>query len=435
MAVSQLTLPTLPTEVVELIALATERSDLLNLRLACKTLSRKTCRVFVQRYFANLRTDLSSKSLQKIHEISQSEHICEHVLCLVISDKPTGEKRVDLGQGFHWPRRPSGRLINPQQIVCVRALQDMLQKCLTNCRSFRIHGSEALELDPSKDDCILPFDVIYIILDIVADTGIHIQSLNLEIHGELLKEREFDVSMCQQPRFQKAWSSIKELRLNCSYPSRSDYGDLITGLITHACSLRALSLRSLPDFGSDVLGLCIISNAIPSSLQELILSANDFGPTTLARLIRPCRNTLRRIEFYGCFLSKGDSWVKVLHHLRDQYPSLESLTVDNAFEGEEGEEKHVIFRPSTHEQMPESRFKTVIFVPCQPCALSTPNQGALSWRNKKNLETILYKDCPPRESITGVRYEGSRMTEALAMIIQSMYLVDDSDYDDVTKAT
>lgn len=63
-------LPSLPVELVELIAGFLDADGLLALRCVCRELQRKTFHHFAQRFFSSIKTDLSGESLRRINSLS-----------------------------------------------------------------------------------------------------------------------------------------------------------------------------------------------------------------------------------------------------------------------------------------------------------------------------------------------------------------------------
>jgi len=153
-----LTLPTLPIEVVELIAHALEPNQLFSLRLVCKQLHQKTLHPFGT-CFTTIRTDLSRKSLQKLQAVSENAQLQQHVQILLVIK---GEDDT-LGRGFQWHRHSSGHTEAP--LPGLEKLQDILVHNLPNCRSFHIRSLGGSD-DESND--LTPSDAIAIILSIVA---------------------------------------------------------------------------------------------------------------------------------------------------------------------------------------------------------------------------------------------------------------------------
>ena len=152
------TLPTLATELVELIAWWLKPADLCSLQLVCKNLHQKSIRVFGT-CFTTIRTDLSQESLQKLQEISEDDNLRLYVQELFIQ----GNKRAQLGQGFQWHRHSSGYLEAP--LPGFEKLQHLLAHNLPNCRSFHIWGPGCGPYD--KFDTFTPNDVIALILRMV----------------------------------------------------------------------------------------------------------------------------------------------------------------------------------------------------------------------------------------------------------------------------
>ncbi len=92
--------PTLAIEIIEVIATFPEPVDLRFLRLVCRELNKKILHYFRLANFTTIQTDLDRKSLQRLQNITRSEHLAVHVQCLHF--KHTGDGK--LGRGFDWRR-------------------------------------------------------------------------------------------------------------------------------------------------------------------------------------------------------------------------------------------------------------------------------------------------------------------------------------------
>ena len=230
-------LPTLAIEIVEIITVLIDAADLRSLRLVCRELNDKTLRDFGLTNFATVQTDLSRKSLQRLQDISESEHLAVRVQYLHIKRKHDGK----LGRGFDWHRHTSGCLADGPNGA--NLLQDILSQKLLKCRSFHIHSYDEYQ-PPHETDCLIPSDAVGIILSVVAKAGLALRAFTIQCshdgNGRLDTPR-LQIPLSQTPDFVAAWSHIEELVLN--YAMTFDQEDWVIQLIASAPRLRKLSLR------------------------------------------------------------------------------------------------------------------------------------------------------------------------------------------------
>jgi hypothetical protein len=93
-------IPTLAIEIIELIATFQEPVDLRSLRLVCREINKKTLHYFRLANFTTIQTDLDRKSLQRLQNITKSEHLAVHVQCLHFKHTDDGR----FGRGLDWRR-------------------------------------------------------------------------------------------------------------------------------------------------------------------------------------------------------------------------------------------------------------------------------------------------------------------------------------------
>lgn len=197
------TLPTLPVEVVELIAHALEPNGLFSLRLVCRALLQKTLHSYGT-LFATMQTDLSYESLQKLRAVSEDAQLKPRVQTLLI------EKGEDdtFGRGFQWPRHSSGHTEAP--LPGLEKLQDILVHKLPNCRSFHICSPGISDEDT---DGLTPTDAIAIILSIVANTNLPVKSFIVDISSCWINGKRLQMCQYRQRSFRSGWSHVQELSL------------------------------------------------------------------------------------------------------------------------------------------------------------------------------------------------------------------------------
>ena len=193
-------LATLAVEVTELIASHLEPAGLCSLRLACRSLNEMCFRCFGAKLFATVKTDLSSKSLQRLHRIAGTKHLAQYVKAFGVEKPhhdhpqyqydpdlysnpdttPHGCKDTDLGEGFEWPRSRSEVIIKPH--IAFDVLQDALMNKFINCRSFYIKSFEDHELYHDTD-LIQADDVIGFLLSIFNHGEMIIESFSVVCKG------------------------------------------------------------------------------------------------------------------------------------------------------------------------------------------------------------------------------------------------------------
>lgn len=307
-----LTLPTLPVEVIELIAHTLEPSQLFSLRLVCKQLQQKTLYPF-GKCFTTFPTDLSRRSLKTLQLVSQNAQLQQCVQTLLI-----GMVEDDiLGGGFQWHQHSPGHTEAP--LPGLEKLQDILVHNLPNCRSFHIKsGSQSIEES----------DAIGIILSIITRTSLPVKSFIVDFSSGVVDEKRLQMWQYRQPSFRSGWSHVQELSF--VHVLASETFDWAIDLIVDATSLRKLSLAW--DFGrsaSFIERLCS-SNAL-HGLQSFSLDHAHVASDKLSELLVRSRYSLRALSFRHVAIESGSDWPTVLGQLSDQLPFLENISMRYLF--------------------------------------------------------------------------------------------------------
>ena len=230
-------LSTLPVEVIEVIANALDSTDLSSLRLTCKELNRRTLCYFAQTFFATVRTDLSPKSLQKLHDISENEQFKHRAQNLLIRKWDD-----ELGQGFQWHRHASCHVEAPLS-PGVRTLQELLVNKLVNCRSFHIHSRGGVE-EYYESTYLLSSDAVGIILGIIAETALPVKSFIVNFRKQasgFVDSYRLQTPLYQQSSFKNAWAQTQELSLECCL--MADTVIWASDLVLPSTNLKKLSLH------------------------------------------------------------------------------------------------------------------------------------------------------------------------------------------------
>ena len=390
------TLPTLATELVELIASWLEPTDLCSLRLVCKNLRQKSIRVFGA-CFTTVRTDLSQKSLQKLQEISENENLRLYVQTLLIK----GNKRKGLGRGFQWHRPFSGHL--EALLPGLEMLQYLLAHKLPNCRSFHIYDQDW----PRKFvyDPFIPSDVVGLILRVVPSLGVDasksppVKSFIVDFSSPCVDvtpsctgsvdANRLHMWQYRQPSFRKAWAHIQEIVLCLAMkPDTLDWG---IDLITDATCLRKLSVtvgysESFPFLER----LCELTSL--DGLESFKLAEAYTSVEILSRLIDRWYDTLRELSLSKICLQRPTDWLIVLARLGNQAPFLHSLSIYSL----------------TTSEYESDRTMTFVSLEIDPVV---PDSGGRKF--------TLIKDRVWRE-ITGVQYQGPRVDMALDKLLKAL---------------
>jgi hypothetical protein len=314
-----LSLYALPAEVIEHIAKELELADLCHLRLVCKILSHKTVHYFGLTYFAYARTNLSFTSLQKLQELSQHEHLGQHVRTLLIQG-PHG-----IGRGFSWHRNPSRSLILPHPGV--RTLRESLL-ALENCRSFCLYNDGQGKYGQRYErDCLRPSDAVAILLNIIAETGLSVRSFAADFFT--FCDQSVDLTLLhlesyRKPEFRSAWSQLQELSLR-QYVDGHNI-NWVRGLILGAPNLRCLTLC----FGSEHINYFFDQvkscDRFPR-LQELNISNVNWHNESFFDFVFHFRDSLRVLRLASFSLDDGRSWKAVFPLLKTKLPVLETISV------------------------------------------------------------------------------------------------------------
>ena len=311
--------PTLAIEIVELIATFLEPADLPSLRFVCRELNRKTLKSFGRANFTTIQTNLSYKSLERIRSISESEHCAIYVRCLHVNASPDGI----IGHGFDWPRHSSGCLT--EDLKGTALLRGLLSQCLLNCRSFLIDSYD--EYEPRHDtDRLVPSDVVGLILSIVAEADLAVQSFTVQSshHGNgRLDTPRLQMPVSQTPRFVKAWSQIEELALD--FAIASDQWNWALDLISSAPKLRKLKLGF---YEADTSSMQRLSSLYePNRLEELSLRLASVTVDAITSLLLRNRDTLHSLSVQYTTLDGEGTWSKVFENMRSQFPQLQNIVL------------------------------------------------------------------------------------------------------------
>jgi hypothetical protein len=337
-------LPTLPVEVVELIAGALDHdADLFHLRLVCGELTSKTLNYFRRRCFATVRTDFTLQSLQKLQDISQEERLRHHVQTLLIKQESDGEpeKKCHRRPDAHRPRQPLGS--SETLLHILETLPNILLNNLPNCRSFHIQSHSRVAL-AYKSPLTWPTDVIEIVFSTIASTSLPVKSFFVDLRtrgGGLVYAHQIK-TIYRQPGFRRGWAHLQELRLE---PSASMlFWDGGLDLVSLAPNLRMLWLDLEYRWSGVLLQHLVDFAEISRGLRDFRLGNGYLWMEILERFFRHVGDSLRSLSIWHVNLEPGNgTWPMLFRQMRANLPRLESFSVEWLEEHERDKIRKVVF--------------------------------------------------------------------------------------------
>ena len=379
------TLPTLATELVELVSHFLERTDLLSLRLVNKELHQKSFSAF-HALFTTLRTDLSLTSLEKI------QTICTHGLNLYVKNLLL-EASDDgkFGHSAQWSRHSLNRLdmLSPGP----QTLEHLLAHDLVNCRSFHVRIPGGME---EESHAITPSDVVGLILLLIPSlpttSPVSSFAVSSRSHGtSFLDSKRLPMAQCDQAPFLRAWTHVQELMLEQTLTLETFAWSL--NLVLDAQNLRTLSLNLGFDQSEAFIERLCAAESAPCFLESLSLRCGHTTVAHMSQLIEKSRGTLRALSLQQMSLSRFGDWLVMLERLTSQAVLLESISVHwlTAY----GDEP-----------------RTLMVFPNLVNNHIVPGSGgrSVTWRTKR------WKG---ETRIVGVNYRGPGLDEALKMLVSS----------------
>ncbi|CAI7648891.1 unnamed protein product [Penicillium discolor] len=265
-------LPSLPVELVELIAGFLDADGLLALRLVCRGLQKKTFHHFAQRFFSSIKTDLSEESLHRINALSQNAALRPYVNGLAFM------LQNGVGRGLVWDRHPWGPISAPLEVEAIRSLRDNLIQNLTNCRSFFIFCRYP-EGHPDMSHVTIT-DAVAVFFALVVDARLPVSSFHLIYANKysrtlIMDMRRLPKLLYRQPEFKIVWANLQKLCLE-QYLTLDNFGFLLE-LVLSAPNLRTLLLNvGSHDLASEFMHE-LAESASFSQLRELA-PGSDWAP-------------------------------------------------------------------------------------------------------------------------------------------------------------
>ncbi|OGE56142.1 hypothetical protein PENARI_c003G10807 [Penicillium arizonense] len=314
--------PTLAVELVELIASFLEGDTLLDLRLVCREIQKKTFHHFARRFFSSIKTDLSDDSLRRINSLSRNSELRSYVHGLAFM------LHNGVGRGLVWERHPWGPLSAPLEVEAIRSLRDNLIQNLTNCRSFFIFCRYP-EGHPDMSHVTIT-DAVAVFFALVVDARLPVSSFHLIYANKysrtlIMDMRRLPKLLYRQPEFKLVWGNLQKLSLE-QYLTLDNFGFLLE-LVLSAPNLQTLLLNlGSHDLASEFMHE-LAESANFSKLRELALFRTCLRAPDLDKLLGIARGNLSALTLYHVSLAPGRNWTSFLKRLSTGFLALQSISL------------------------------------------------------------------------------------------------------------
>ncbi|KAJ5550302.1 hypothetical protein N7535_001756 [Penicillium sp. DV-2018c] len=374
----------LPVELVQSTAAFLDAEGLLNLRLVCRDLQKKTFHHFAQRFFASFKTDLSYESLSRISALSQNVDLRPYVqsLAFVLQN--------GVGRGLVWHRHPWGPISAPLEVEAIRSLRDNLIQNLTNCRSFFIFCRYP-EGHPDMSHVTVT-DAVAIFFSLVVDGGLPVSSFHLIYANKysrtlMMDMRRLPKLLYRQPQFKHMWGNLQKLSLE-QYLTLENFGFLLE-LVLSAPNLQTLLLNlGSHDLAAEFMHELAETASFPK-LRELALFRTTMRAPDLHKLLGNVRSNLISLTLYHVSLAPGSDWAPLLKELGQGFVALQSISLYYLWASTPA--KGVLNFPDI------DRRSTL-------CALKSQHFN------------VLYSEDVKGPTVLGVEYTGTRMSYMLSLL-------------------
>lgn len=380
----QSSFPSLAVELVELIASHLEADGLLELRLTCRDLQKKTFHQFAHRFFSSIKTDLSEESLGRIDSLSRNEDLRPYVHGLAFM------LQNDVGRGLVWDRHPWGPLSAPLKIEAIARLRDNLVTKFTNCRSFFIFCRYP-EGHPDMNRVTIS-DAVAVFFALVVDAQLPVTSFHLIYANKYSRTLVMDMRrmpklLYRQPEFKMVWSNLRKLSLE-QYLTLDNIGFLLE-LVLSAPNLQTLLLNlGSHDLASEFMHELAETASFPH-LQELALFRTAVQIPDLKKLLHGLRGNLTALTLYHVSLTPDEDWMSVLKELGQSFGSLQSISLYYLWAT--APTKELLSFPDIHKA---------------PELCGTPKQRL----------HMLYSENLQSPTVLGIEYSGSNMPDVLRLL-------------------
>ena len=378
-----------PFKAIEQISFALPSEDLLCLRLVCKAFYQGSLGAFHSMCLQTISTDLSLPSLKKLQKLSENPELGPWVQGLVIKSESNR-----LGKGFRWRRHEDGHLFQP--VTDIHVLRDILLNGFTKCRSFHFMSSPADQMDTEDNTDLTPSDSIALILTLIAETALYVQSFRIDLQGQGSEGWDacrFHMPYYQTNEFGYTWPTLQELCLQVAFTSTNFRA--ARGLICNAKYLRRFSLDV------ETMDPILFCDLLPvnccSRLEELRLTSIGVSLDALSEFIFRSAKTLRLLSLDGCSIHGENACATILNLLGTNFALLESITISTLQDVEAQQQHQLILFPGL-ERSP------------------IPFHWNFQSKGKEKVEKA--RSC--RTTLLGASYQGNEMGQALTALMASL---------------
>ncbi|CAG8256639.1 unnamed protein product [Penicillium salamii] len=377
--------PLLAVELVELIAESLDDNDLLEIRLVCSELQRKTFHYFAQRFFSLIRTDLSNDSLRRINAISHHAELRFHVHSLAFMLR----NQNGVGHGLVWDRHPWGPVSAPLDVPVIRSLRNNLIHNLIHCRSFFIFCRYP-EGHPDMSHFTIT-DVVAVFFALVDSylpvSAFHLIYANSHSSPLLMDMRRLPKLIYHQPEFKLVWANLKKLSLEQRLTL--DNFNFLLELVLGAPNIQTLGLNlGFHDMATEFMHELAEKANFPRLCDLALVRTAVRGPD-LHKLLGNVRDNLTALELNRVTLVPGSDWTPFLQELCEAFPALHRISLYYLWASTPAKSLH--------------NFQNI--------------QKISSWCTSKDQDLYVhYSDDVQNPTILGVEYSGSKVSQILSLL-------------------
>ncbi|KAL8722503.1 MAG: hypothetical protein Q9225_001019 [Loekoesia sp. 1 TL-2023] len=195
---------------------------------------------------------------------------------------------------------------------------------MTNRRSFYIHGGCD---DGEELESLTSTDVTSLILSVVAQTGIKINSFVIDVRsGWLCGKRLPPSTFFQNPKFRDAWENLKELHLYVDLKSDSmSWAKHLMGLATN---LRSVALDVCISHSCELSPELLDAATMRiRGLRTIALRSIRASDLQLRRFLDRSRDTLQSLSLESVTITRHDGVRTLFVHLQKGFPELRNLSL------------------------------------------------------------------------------------------------------------
>ena len=220
-------------------------------------------------------------------------------------------------------------------------MQEIVLRGFPKCKSFVVQGRMNTQGPTTGELC--DTDVVSVVLDLIAQTGLDIQSFKLELEDNGRKDfdrysrrmirrpegvpdprdkKDLDGQLWQEELFKRGWTRVEELTFG---KIDHDKWPWMKELLLLAPNLRNLSLV----FGERPKSEWLIEIA-DTGLQLASFKLENIGiflARTLIGLLKNSKETLKDLSITNCFGQEAGFWQDLFRGLANDFNNLETLSL------------------------------------------------------------------------------------------------------------